>query len=1535
MNLEELLKSSTVEKKPQPTTEPKQSPTVTTQFPKYTETVAKKPVEEQKKALSTFDKFALGVYNAVEKVKDVTKALPGEAKKLGVKKSLTSVATGVTRGITALPDVARDTVDMAERLVQKRIQSSLPVKILKNISPEYGNITDESIKKYVKSESNLKAGLDVFADSVKEWGEKQATSAEDYMKFTEEDKQNSFNQLTQSGGQMVSIMLPGLGAAGVAAKLGAVPKVASLYGATLSGVIESGMESGQVYDTVLKETGDKDKAGAAADGTFWSNVALNIATNKLSGIFDAKDGGLLKRQVYTQYSKNPSNVVKGITAIAKITKAGAQSYGAEGAQEAAQQIISNIATGRVWNDGVSEAFALGGIAGSAFGVGGEVLGTYNGNQNVMGTGVIPESTPGAKEEEQVVNAFEDVKEEPFVAELPKEDTEDFLSLAEDTAILLESQDPETVAKALQLSFGLSGAQSAQVLEAATNINNNNRQREEIATEQATAQADIISRVSQDALLNKIKTLENDIDTKTAKSTADALAAYFNPKKLSTEERLKIADQIANTPVARAIIEEYTGTPIENSEEVLKNLIAQNDVFRQTAEGEIISSLLAAQGAGVAQNVDTGDYRRFSSGLPSWIPSEFKTVALTNKVAQYFNKGTLPPKSATRERALYDIIKEQIDATAKFNKEVRTYKISELGNGVEFNVKSNANIEKATLSNIEALAAVREYFTAQEVPVVFVDKIRTPRGTEAWGAYANGVIRLSNNTTKDTPEHESVHAFLDLFVAPQKKDKYLSEALKSYRLAHGEAKLQKEIANIQKTYGEKMTAEEAEALFSEEALADGFFEYVKAIKARKPAPNTLSQILQDFYQAVLDFLDTMVSPNSARKLYRDLSNRKKTNRKAKDQSIRKFVGEYEKFFAGEPAPLPLVSTRVGGLDSEQTRYYSSPTREKSIGDIQIKHVKEDTQGIYVDEYIVTSGDTVIGTFEDQKEATLFAENAQTLETAKNINYGAVTARFENGNYVITNVEGPRARVLEEEMNLVAQMDPVPNVVIPKKYARGVNLESFALVVEETETDFIVQPNVTQNVQMYKENLDDVYVGVAPSVLGKIDKYDILVIKDFINYANTGEEISKEDFAQAEKMAEALEISMDRGIGKVAQYFTETLQGTRKIPEKALELFNEKKMDTDTELIAEAKKYKSAEEFVSRIRGSGTQYGDYTPNLRHYGMEDYRNISELGVNPEEMVTIYRGLDNVKIKKQINDGDFVTTDFDSAASYSGRDNVVEMEVPAKTLYTDAVRDFSEEPFYTGSEYVYTKQKISPMTKSQLTDIWNKAQGKTEMFNEKEPEKKREMSPEFKKKWESFLVTNGKLQSFGEDIVTKEPEKEFTTTRVNKESKLYKRIKESISELEQTPEYSSTTIADESAKAYMLLEQDKVRAKKIALGQMKKPDDIHIMSIGKAVIADALENKDFKTASEVSAAISVRASEMGSEISMLQKLDHNSTEYWIKRIMQKKKELIEKKYKIPFVEKVKSEKKETKKQINAAFKKEMENFGKEVDSFFAKITC
>lgn len=156
----------------------------------------------------------------------------------------------------------------------------------------------------------------------------------------------------------------------------------------------------------------------------------------------------------------------------------------------------------------------------------------------------------------------------------------------------------------------------------------------------------------------------------------------------------------------------------------------------------------------------------------------------------------------------------------------------------------------------------------------------------------------------------------------------------------------------------------------------------------------------------------------------------------------------------------------------------------------------------------------------------------------------------------------------------------------------------------------------------------------------------------------------------------------------------------------------KSNIQENLVAEAKKYNTAQAFIQKVKGGATQYGDYTPELRQNGL-DYKNITEMGIDPEQMVTVYRGIDDIsgKVKKQINDGDFVTTDFDSALSYTGdAKNVVEMEVKAKYLYNSEPRDFIEEPFYTGAEYVYSTKKSEPLPSDKdLTDIWEKANGKT----------------------------------------------------------------------------------------------------------------------------------------------------------------------------------------------------------------------------------
>jgi len=149
-----------------------------------------------------------------------------------------------------------------------------------------------------------------------------------------------------------------------------------------------------------------------------------------------------------------------------------------------------------------------------------------------------------------------------------------------------------------------------------------------------------------------------------------------------------------------------------------------------------------------------------------------------------------------------------------------------------------------------------------------------------------------------------------------------------------------------------------------------------------------------------------------------------------------------------------------------------------------------------------------------------------------------------------------------------------------------------------------------------------------------------------------------------------------------------------------------------LLREAKEFRIKGEFISHFRGSATQYGKYTPGLRKYGTtEESIRISELGVDPELDLIIYRGIDDFenKIKDpKIIDGDYVTTDYDSANSYSGK-KVLEKEVKAKDLIVEFESDFDpKEPFYIGSEFVYSdsKNKLVKYTDEELGKVWEEAQ-------------------------------------------------------------------------------------------------------------------------------------------------------------------------------------------------------------------------------------
>jgi len=156
---------------------------------------------------------------------------------------------------------------------------------------------------------------------------------------------------------------------------------------------------------------------------------------------------------------------------------------------------------------------------------------------------------------------------------------------------------------------------------------------------------------------------------------------------------------------------------------------------------------------------------------------------------------------------------------------------------------------------------------------------------------------------------------------------------------------------------------------------------------------------------------------------------------------------------------------------------------------------------------------------------------------------------------------------------------------------------------------------------------------------------------------------------------------------------------------------KAQEKNNPLLETAKDFENADDFISFYRGSSTQYGKYKPEIRKFGTtEESIRVPELGVDPEKKITIYRGIDTVqggKMRGTINDGDFVTTDFDAANAYTGG-KVVSKEVKAKDLILDYPEksDF-ENPFYKGAEFIYSdsKNQIIKRSEADLRKIFDEA--------------------------------------------------------------------------------------------------------------------------------------------------------------------------------------------------------------------------------------
>jgi len=288
-------------------------------------------------------------------------------------------------------------------------------------------------------------------------------------------------------------------------------------------------------------------------------------------------------------------------------------------------------------------------------------------------------------------------------------------------------------------------------------------------------------------------------------------------------------------------------------------------------------------------------------------------------------------------------------------------------------------------------------------------------------------------------------------------------------------------------------------------------------------------------------------------------------------------------------------------------------------------------------------------------------------------------------------------------------------------------------------------------------------------------------------------------------------------------------------------------------------RTVDEWVNFMRGSATQYREYNPKLRAlYGVTDKATrMSELGVDGEKEITIYRGVPDAK-NNTIQDGDFITTDLQSAASYAGKENVVSKKVKAKDLIVDYPDEFSPEQLNgIGYEYIYSdsKNKITALSESDLRTAYDKAKAEAavkQVRDRTEPSRK-------------------KIRGLSKGVEEKAIKNKLTET------------------LGDLPEYETMNMKEQATLAQLLLDTDYGLAKKIAMGQAPPPANLLPESVFVAVENRAIQEGDVELIKKLgtSSALVQEATAMGQRIRTLGERNPDSPVSAIKDLSKYREEI------------------------------------------------
>jgi len=1133
-------------------------------------------------------------------------------------------------------------------------------------------------------------------------------------------------------------------------------------------------------------------------------------------------------------------------------------------------------------------------------------------------------------------------------------------------------------------------------------------------------------------------------------------------KEGTQKEKNAAIKLLSNPAnetARSVYSELTGIELPQSQEESKTVLSQEispTVGRKYARQVITGSIKTPNG-----------YRNaVASGIPEYIPEELRSKTLIDEANNYIENGTRPPKENKNLIRVYNALNNQVGKVeAQFEADTidmdsKTLP-SDANSTIPFYTAGAQINDESLISMEEAEKIVRSYFRAKEVPLTFVKNIRTPAGGEAWGKYSKGVIHLIENPSVASPHHESVHAFLDLFIPEYERENFLATAYNEAIEKDGKEKVDKDIEHLSNLYNNKLSHAQIIEIYSEERLADGFYEYVQG-RNQKTA-------FAKFYDAVIAFLKSIRGDFDASRLYEEIIAKKRYNSKLTRETMRvventKYTKSGDNLFSVKSPKLqtPLekealkydnvddfiksqedispeygmdhrpskdgsgydlsdadivgediydkphfynirlsnkankesfdvVKQMRGKPDMEVTVYRASPKNELNNGD-WISLSKTYAMGESVQE------GTKVNSFKVKAKDIQFSGDSidefgyfPTEETLKDI-YNSVhmnTAMFSPKGKTIeqklSDIIEYKNKLIEEDNKKVDEMaNRLGYTNIQKEIYKENHNHLQSQKIADAHKYAAIKRGLTGNLtnieaQNIRKYLEGAYIGRKMRYDGK----DVIVMskpafgnirilvdgveKSVPRQKLIGENITNQmilDYAKKEatKDAEA-EIakygtSAEHNAAQIVKSSTYSKKPFENLSEKVPVFKNATEANTETQAINLGKE-KVAVEGAKIQKASGKTDGlftdAYTVVINRGGKERVIFSSENDQEAIDWLKKHAGKETTVDNNQTasvfidgNDAHVIVTDesiipmeTSSVAGTTSATNVTFYDTTGKKLETKEITP--ENSDFKPVAVVKTndgEQTVSNQTLSKEELLKSKFPSYFAVINSKPVLVHNDIVPV---PTETYLNENKIVRSKKDQTSQLPIEPNLNEGAKVKKSTAFKKASSRLAEeFQQDATYTALRIDDQMAKAFELLDTNPEYAKAVALGIEQPPLDITDTAISLAVAERAKETGDYETQAAVEKARSLRQTRRGQELVLERgRVDENSPEFFIRQLLQRRKELAQAKYKAilskskPFIELLDERVTEAKKKASKKLKSELEIKGEELDSFLEEMMC